>query len=83
MKLNRLLSLLLAGVMALGLAAPGFADALPGVTVEVTGPEDAPPEDGLPQAPMEEAPIEEPLGAGPGDPVYEFVARLYLSLIHI
>lgn len=130
MKLNRLLSLLLAGVMALGLAAPGFADALPpgetaaavdatlpaedaplvneeapeaqespappaqdapledledaaeddalpGVTVEVTGPEDAPPEDGLPEAPMEEAPIEEPLGAGPGDPVYEFVARLY------
>lgn len=127
MKLKRVLALLLAGVMTLGLAVPGFADALPpgetaaaagaplpaedaplvneeapeedappagetppadvedaasgglspDVTVEVTGPQDAPTEGDVPEAPMEEAPIEEPRGAGPGDPVYEFVARLY------
>ena len=57
MKLNRLLSLLLAGVMALGLAAPGFADALPpgetAAAVDATLPaEDAPLVNEEPPAPV-------------------------------
>ena len=87
MKLNRLLSLLLAGVMALGLAAPGFADALPpgetAAAVDATLPaedaplvnEEAPEAQEPPAPPAQDAPLEDLEDAAEDDACLLYTSR--------